>query len=63
MKLHVEKCPFCGGDDVEFQRGTTDSEGVPTSAMCVECGATGPGVYEVDDRNFLKALDAWNDRG
>ena len=62
MKLHVEKCQFCGGDEIEFQRGTPDSEGFPTNAMCINCGASGPGVYEKDNRNFLKALDMWNYR-
>lgn len=63
MKFDVKPCPFCGNEEeVEFQRGTKDREGVPTQAICVNCGASGPGVYESDDRNFLKALDAWNYR-
>lgn len=64
MKLDVKPCPFClAEEEVEFQRGTPDREGVPTRAMCMDCGASGPGVYESDERNFLKALDAWNYRG
>ena len=65
MKLHVEPCPFCGTSgkkEVIFIRGTRETEGVPTVAECVNCGARSPGVYEADDRNFLKALDAWNYR-
>jgi len=66
MKLDVKPCPFCGTsgkNEVTFFRGTKESEGVPTVAECLGCGARGPSVYESDDRNFLKALDAWNYRG
>tara|TARA_R110000868_G_scaffold68574_4_gene202733 strand:- start:64 stop:318 length:255 start_codon:yes stop_codon:yes gene_type:complete len=65
MNIPTESCPFCGecdGEIVIFVRRQRETEGVPTVAECIGCGARGPEVFESDDRNFLNALDAWNYR-
>lgn len=57
-------CPFCGGDDIEYQFGTTDREGTPTACMCGDCGSVGP--WEYCSREFERyspiAIKAWNQR-
>lgn len=54
-------CPFCGSTNIEIKISTPDREGVPTSLMCSDCGASGPWEYE-QDNSHAKADAAWNTR-
>jgi len=58
----MEKCPFCGSEDLDLQRGTKDREGFPVAVLCCDCGATGPWVYEKDASSVSAAEKAWNSR-
>lgn len=58
----MEKCPFCGSEDLDLQRGTKDREGYPTNVVCCDCGAAGPWVYEKDSASVVNAENAWNNR-
>ena len=57
-----ENCPFCDDSEIDIQRGTPDSEGIPTNIVCVMCGATGPSVYQSNKNEFMLALKQWNVR-
>lgn len=57
----INPCPFCGGLELDVQRGTEDREGFPTNLICACCGASGPWFYEMDD-SFTLALEGWNKR-
>lgn len=61
----TQKCPFCGGEDLEIGRGTKDREGWPTYCYCLCCGAQGPWVYinDVADLTFTNLIaekTGWN---
>lgn len=61
----TQKCPFCGGEDLEIGRGTKDREGWPTYCYCLCCGAQGPWVYinDVADltlTNLIAEKTGWN---
>lgn len=61
----TQKCPFCGGEDLEIGRGTKDSEGWPTYICCVTCGAQGPWVYindaaDTTSTNLIAEKTGWN---
>ena len=51
--IHVEPCPFCNSDNVEF-----DEAGIAYVVFCVDCEAQGPVAGELK-----KAVEKWNERG
>lgn len=57
----LKPCPFCGGIELDIQRGTPEGEGVPTNVICTECGACGPWEYCEKDE-YTKAKKAWDNR-
>ena len=61
----TQKCPFCGGEDLEIGRGTKDREGWPTYCYCLCCGAQGPWVYindavDLTFTNLIAEKTGWN---
>lgn len=61
----TQKCPFCGGEDLEIGRGTKDREGWPTYCYCLCCGAQGPWVYindvaDLTSTNLIAEKTGWN---
>lgn len=48
----MDKCPFCGNDDVTCIEGSTQSW-----VVCTECGAEGPMAFTTPG-----AIRKWNER-
>lgn len=55
--LDLKNCPFCGGDNVSVQHGTTSTRGQYLMVWCVSCQAAG-GEHLVE----AEATAAWNRR-
>ena len=53
----LKNCPFCGGDKVSVQHGTTSTRGQYLMVWCVSCQAAG-GEHLVE----AEAIAAWNRR-
>lgn len=61
----IQKCPFCGGDDLEIGIGIKDREGWPTYICCITCGVQGPWMYindvaEITSINLIAEKTGWN---
>jgi len=57
MLLDLKNCPFCGGDKVSVQHGTTSTRGQYLMVWCVSCQAAG-GEHLAE----AEAIAAWNRR-
>lgn len=61
-----KNCPFCGGNTLIIQTGTSDREGTPCCVMCDSCGACGPQTYTHIDSDGVIPEHApfkeWNKR-
>ena len=55
--LDLKNCPFCGGDKVSVQHGTTSTRGQYLMVWCVSCQAAG-GEHLAE----AEAIAAWNRR-
>lgn len=62
---HVEKCPFCGSDDIIVQNTWTASYWVECSDCGAEMHTQSSGDHDNKDHHLREAraaLDAWNVR-
>lgn len=56
LKLTMEKCIFCGNDNLEVIEFTGDLSGdMMYQVKCYYCGATGPKTH-----NYEYAIEEWN---
>lgn len=64
-KTELLPCPFCGSDDIEVHMDEHELlGGWFGTAKCGSCDAVGsiPEIGETEDKAFLLAVSAWNER-